>query len=312
MKRGQATVETVLGILVVIPIVLGLITFAELGVAGLKVKEAEYAALWDVPAHQTHELNPITGPRRWDALATQGTLAARSAAFSQRYQSLRGLGSEAGNPNVLLQVQGVQVRCEERPAEHRPFRPTGSDLYALKGVYGTAGSAARCSAQAQVRITGVPDFTISIFGEPILRARDLTLCGTRGVGGSCALGPVLLTDTWAFAGKQENSTCLVASCDNPAVKDLPLAALSGAATFPGPTAAMAMAKAVKVIVPAPEANATFAGSEDSFLDGVALAHGDATWAPTPFTVPFHQLSYTRRKAGYPAIDLREPKAALSP
>src|SRR5687768_3159638 len=113
-RSGQATVETVLGILVVIPIVLGLLAFAELGVAGMKVKEAQYASLWDVPAHQTHELNPETGPRKWNVLSTRDTLATRSFAFTERYQALRGLGSESGNPNVLLRVEAVDVRCEQR------------------------------------------------------------------------------------------------------------------------------------------------------------------------------------------------------
>ena len=250
-RAGQAMVETVLGLLVMIPIVLGLLTFAELGVASLKVKEVEYASLWDVPAHQTHELNPVTGPPKWNVLRTQNTLAIRSEYFAQKYQGLRGLGSETGNSNVLLHVEGVEVRCEERPREQAPFHPTIAQLFALKGIYGPAGSAVRCRARAQVRIVGVPDFTVSIFGEPILQSRAFTLCGTRGLEGACGYGPTLLTDSWAFTGRQENSTCLISGCDNPAARDLPLRALGGARPFPAPTAAMNMARAVRVVVPIP-------------------------------------------------------------
>lgn len=55
--RGAATVETVLGVLVLVPVLLYGIHFSELGIVSMKVTEAGAAPLWEATAYPMH----ITG-----------------------------------------------------------------------------------------------------------------------------------------------------------------------------------------------------------------------------------------------------------
>jgi hypothetical protein len=311
-RRGQAVTEMVLGMLVALTVAFGLLSFAELGYARLKLQEAQYSAAWEAPAKQAHDLlrAPAPGvPRRdWRKLHETDALSEVSARESSRYAQLRGVQNEQ-SPDLFVRIDGVRVRCAF--ADRRPFQPSPAQLGAVDALYTPAGDAAQCSAGADVHLAGVPDLRLSIFGEPIIARTSLSLCARRDGAGPCARGAPILTDTWAFSGRTENLSCRVVGCDNPAVRELAEAALTGLG--PVPTGAvMSMAKHLGVPVPDPAPNASFAGSETAFLDGVSPAHGCDTWSTTPFHPDHEQLSYARRKPGYPGFELSSPGAFVDP
>ena len=135
--RGQAMVETVLGILVFVTILMFGIHFAEVGYLSLKVQEASASALWDTTSAKMHELPGDFGSQS-NAISSAGDSA------TGRYKDFDGRTSKSGGSapvQVFTSAGGLTVECKE--AGGISFAPSAS----TKGVYKNSGGMT-CSSKA--------------------------------------------------------------------------------------------------------------------------------------------------------------------
>ncbi|NPC81553.1 hypothetical protein HPC49_25425, partial [Pyxidicoccus fallax] len=146
--RGQSLVETALGLMVFVTILVFGIYFAEVGALSLKVQEAANFALWDATGRVLHD--PAEG--QW---GRRGAVADTEQEATTRYRDFDGRErmGDTGMPiqQAIARAQPIQVRCDaELPGQVPGLSPAaaGPDLDAAMNV-GTQGMA--CTASSRLR-----------------------------------------------------------------------------------------------------------------------------------------------------------------
>ncbi|MDY7226182.1 hypothetical protein [Hyalangium rubrum] len=216
-SRGQALLETALGLLVFITILVFGLHFAEVGFLSLKVQEANASALWHATAAKMHELpGDFTPVRQLISEDTPGSEATR------RYRDFDGRTSRIGDDEVRLvftRASALQVRCDAG-ASGLGFAPVERSNTVFEDV-----GAMRCRSQASMEVLEVfPQSFLdsgvgAFFRERHLNPLKMTLCGVgRAQGGSCPRGFRILLDDWGLASGTEVDECKVLKgnkCENP-------------------------------------------------------------------------------------------------
>ncbi|MFP2910411.1 hypothetical protein ACLESD_36315, partial [Pyxidicoccus sp. 3LFB2] len=113
--RGQALVETALGLMVFVTILVFGIYFAEVGALTLKVQEAANFALWDATGRVMHDPENGQWGRRGVVADAEAEAAARYADFDGR-ERMGGTGMPI--QQAIARAQPIQVDC-------RAVLPTG-------------------------------------------------------------------------------------------------------------------------------------------------------------------------------------------
>ncbi|RYZ35542.1 MAG: pilus assembly protein [Myxococcaceae bacterium] len=225
-RRGQALVETALGTMVFITILMFGIYFAEVSALTLKVQEAANFALWESTGHVMH--NPETGVfQRSNAAA----LAASEAAG--RYGDFDGRSSVQGDMTVQLAIaraQRMRVVCDsDRPAGTDPdqilgVRPRDADpgSEALKQAMQVQSDGVSCTAFATLSTQRIGTFMEpEFFKVSHRRATDqFVVCAAgRASNGVCRGRFFMLLDDWGLSSLAEGRACPLsmnssASCAN--------------------------------------------------------------------------------------------------
>ena len=276
--RGQAMVETVLGILVFITVLMFGIHFAEVGYLSLKVQEASASALWDTTSAKMHELPGGFGPQ-------SNAISGAGGSATNRYQDFDGRTSKSGGSapvQVFTAASDLTVEC--KAANAISFAPSAS----TQGVYKDSGGMT-CTSKATLSPT--PRLTQSFLDEgegalfqvKHLKEQAFTVCGVgRAQGGSCSGGFGILLDDWGLAGQDESKTCKVLSCSNTAYYD------SAKKVFdfhnPGTSAAEGLARATVGQSPlnASKFWMSFVGEDGNFKDKENGGDKDPNnWVTTP-------------------------------
>ncbi|RKH51133.1 hypothetical protein D7X55_12790 [Corallococcus sp. AB049A] len=212
-RRGQALVETALGSLVFVTVLMFGIYFAEVGALSLKVQEAANFALWEATGHVMH--NPQNGVfqrRNAEALA--------SAEAAGRYEDFDG---RAGRTSGAMTFQLALARATRIQVDCEPTRPAGSDVgilgirpqdadlgsTALRQAMDVQSDGISCTASTRLRAERLGRFMEpEFFKVSHRRATDpFTVCAAgRASGGRCNRRFFMLLDDWGLstlAGGQE-------------------------------------------------------------------------------------------------------------
>ncbi|CAM4229955.1 hypothetical protein [Corallococcus exiguus] len=213
-RRGQALVETALGSMVFVTILLFGIYFAEVGALTLKVQEAANFALWEATGHVMH--NPQAGVFQ---RANAEALASSEAAG--RYQDFDGRASHASGAMTfqlaIARATRVNVDCE-------PTRPAGSpvDILGTRPVDADPGSTAlglamatqsdgiSCNASTTLRAERLGNFMEPEFFKVShrLASDQFRVCAAgRASGGRCTRRFFMLLDDWGLSSVAEGREC---------------------------------------------------------------------------------------------------------
>lgn len=215
--RGQALVETALGVTVFVTILLLGIHFGEVGYLSIKAQEATVSAVFDSTARRIQ--------RPGDAPAGHAALIGGDGAggLSQaRYADFDGStvgGGAAGVRTALTTAQNLNVVCENAGGGGNTlsFAPTA----ASGAVYADQGELS-CVASAVLDAPGIPrDFLNEggrgFFSNQQRGALNMTVCGIgRATNGVCQARLGLLLNDWGMAGEAagENLDCRLGACGN--------------------------------------------------------------------------------------------------
>ncbi|KFE68153.1 hypothetical protein [Hyalangium minutum] len=241
-RRGQAMVETALGLLVFISILVWGIHLAEIGYLMPKVHEAAAGALWDTTAKQMH-VHPNNYSKRTSAISSAGGDA------TSRYGNFDGRTSAGGGTPrlVFTEADGLQVQCQQDNVGG-----INTSQARLKPYQAGEGGMS-CSATAQIRVLDrfpkefVNEANSGFFKEknyPNVSGIPVCAIGLPS-GGACGSGKIaILLDDWGLSGApNEKEDCALQGCTNTGFKELvhPMYRQLGGE---GPAAGRAMAMAV--------------------------------------------------------------------
>lgn len=212
--------ETALGLLVFITILLFGIHFAELGFLSLKVNEAASFSIWESTGRRVHEYSmasaandPDLAYRPYDQLVSATQQMARS-----RYQDFDGRESQNGSSRVvyaLTAANGLTVDCEadrqvgfEIPTTSRQERYFDNVSRQIHAYYQDVGGTS-CRASAQIGTFQVPfsffDRGGGNFRVDHWRSGPLRICGAgRAVNGVCKGRYGILLGDWALDGPEQD------------------------------------------------------------------------------------------------------------
>lgn len=148
--RGQGLVETVLGSIVFVTVLLVGIHFAEVMVTSMKVSEAASAPLWDATGGLHHRIPFDTAPAQQSLTAARNEVALRYSNFDGRSVATGLPGAPA--VQVLTRARDMTVRCGMGSLP--PWAGTINPAYfpMFGGLGGNGG--ARCNAEAFVQGEG--------------------------------------------------------------------------------------------------------------------------------------------------------------
>jgi len=216
-RRGQATVETALGLIVFITVLIFGIHFAELTVMQMKVTEAAASAVWDSTQGQMHSLPFSYSEVNGSVGTAQASAQARYSDFDGRRAVTRG----AGPSEVFTRGSGMQVTCGVGAG--LPAYTLGVAPIPLFGtvVYRDNGGMS-CSAEARTQAFGFGPFLEGAGG--FFQASQKTgtamnsgmkVCAVgrpSGLNGACRGRFSMLIDDWGLAngsalGGTEGSIC---------------------------------------------------------------------------------------------------------
>lgn len=300
-ERGQAVVETALGLTVIITVLLFGVHFSEVLWIGIKAQEAASAAKWDATSLLVHKL-----PGDYTPAATVPEKAATMT--QERYKDFDGRKSVKKNPALQLATTaagGLDVECELADDVRFPRGP----LPARLGVVYQDVGGIRCQAHADAWLTRIPH----AFGEGsdgLFAARHVSgaerykACGFgKPFGATCASGPSVMLGDWGLAGFEEGQECLLSqagNCANKAYYGSAQAAYDVGGKAKG-SAAMTFARSIVGTSPI-DANQfwfSFRGEESQFVECVPPTSGEGPnqWVTTPglgSPVPEYHESYLKR------------------
>ena len=215
--RGQALVETVLGLLVFLTVFMFGIYFAEVGALALKVSEAANFAVWDATGRGAQGANAT---RDWERYGP-AVAAARNAAQGryQDFDSLTANGAGAPLQQVYARATPIQVQCEQTSIEGIGPEDSGDGTgpaplaVAMPGMNASFGiSCAASSVMRAVRIPG--NFHDGKWGFRTAHNSDIPMqmcSSTQGAaGGGCVGRLAVLLDDWGLATREEGRSCPLA------------------------------------------------------------------------------------------------------
>lgn len=221
-RRGQSTLELVLGLAVFVTVLMFGLHFAELSHLSLKAHEALAAAAWDATAYRV-ERPGVDGVDGWAWYDANRYAAPRATATTnERYADWDGRRSAAGNtgPSQLYtRAHELTTECIRGTDSRNGFRvsETGN-----APRYGEPG-ALSCVTQGGVRTINIParflqDANDGLFSDAHLSRSAFTLCGLgrAAPGGTCrgALN-ILLGDHGLTSGEGEERECALLGSDVP-------------------------------------------------------------------------------------------------
>ena len=272
--RGQAAVETALGLLLVVPVMLFGVYLAEVALERMRVTRLAAEPLWDATAWPHHDYQS----------ASFDTPSATSAA--QADATLR----VAARTGLFAGEQGVRFACSG--ANQGPtYR-----VAATSAFYRDLGGA-RCGARVSVAARFLPSGFVESPAGGLFRAplatirRSFELCETPDCQGF-----TMLMDDWGLTNRNgEGAECAVSlgGCANPgffrAGKTVYDAHRSGAGSQG--RADVDLIRATLGDVPSNLASLhdfqmSFRGEESGFTEAVGVDEGRADWATTPATTPW--------------------------
>jgi hypothetical protein len=299
-RRGQALVETALGLMVFVTLLMFGIYFAEVGALTLKVQEAANFALWEATGHVQH--NPQAGEfQRRNAVAEAASEANR------RYRDFDGRSSQGGGARTIqlaiARATPLEVRCEADLPGGDPLiagiRPsdaaTGGGAAALAQAMNTQVPGMACSASSSLRAARIGRFLEPAFFKVSHRRASalFTVCAAgRASDGSCGGRFSLLLDDWGLAGVTEGRSCALninnaRNCQNLDYHDWVERVYTR--NGGGGNAGSALASATRASVSNNEDQffMSFRGEEDNYEQDIGASHaGNQTrWEVTPFHVP---------------------------
>jgi hypothetical protein len=279
--RGQAMVETVLGIIVFVTILMFGIHFAEVGFLSLKVQEASASALWDTTSAKMHELPGNFGP-------LSNAISGAGGSSTSRYQDFDGRTSKSGGSAPVLvytSASGLTVECKD--AGGISFAPSASTNSIYKNTGGmTCSSKATLSPTPRLTKSFLDQGQGSLFQVAHLAGGIIPVCGVgRASGGDCKGSFGILLDDWGLAGANESKECKVLDgsvCSNSAYYQ------SAKKVFdyhnPGTSASQALARAIVGMAPVDPSKfwMSFVGEDGSFKDKENGGDSDPNnWVTTP-------------------------------
>jgi hypothetical protein len=214
-RRGQALVETALGSMVFVTILLFGIYFAEVGALTLKVQEAANFALWEATGHVMH--NPQAG-----VFQRSNAEALASSEASGRYQDFDGRASQTSGRMTfqlaIARATRVVVDCEPtRPAGSpvailgtRPQDATTGETGALDAAMATQSDGISCNASTTLRAERLGNFMEPEFFKVShrLASDQFRVCAAgRASGGRCTRRFFMLLDDWGLSSVAEGREC---------------------------------------------------------------------------------------------------------
>ncbi len=226
--RGQAIVETALGILVFISVLMFGIHFAEVTFTQMKVTEAAQAAIWDSTAGQMHILPLNFAGARTNVRNAMNSANRRYADFDgrsdvDRARPPQGLFSSArqeGQPGAMRVLCELGVRFYQSGADASPL-----GLKELQDLVYRDNGGMSCNASAVIdpfgimRIGAFLEDANGFFSRAKHRASVTQTDGyftcaigrPDGLNGRCTRGDfTMLIDDWGLAsGGNEGGTCRV-------------------------------------------------------------------------------------------------------
>lgn len=291
--RGQALVETALGLMVFVTILVFGIYFAEVGALTLKVQEAANFALWDATGRVMHD--PEAG--QW---GRPGVAAAAEAEANARYVDFDGRERMGGTgmpiQQAIARAQPIQVRCEAAPCECScmvGIEPSAAGP-ALAAAMSMGMQGMSCTASSRIQAVRVGRFMEDSFFK-VAHARAaaaFTVCAAgRASDGTCTGRFKLLLDDWGLSSVQEGLACPLsidsgAPCDN---RDYySWAERVYRANGGGGSAGSALARLVGAAsVNEDQFFMSFRGEEDNYEEDIGPTHagGQSRWEVTPFDAP---------------------------
>lgn len=209
-RRGQATVELALSILVFIPILLLGIYFAEVSALTLRVTQAAASALFDTTGFRMHRFDgPETAPAQYYPIDRIVDSAGRDpqTRANALYADFDGLSSSNGATTLKLaftRSAALTVSC--KPATL--FRlPGGAGYDNIRLSYDPATDAMECQATGQLSPVMPQKFFQKgeggFFREDMVRRTIIPVCAFgRAIGGSCQGSVPMALDDWALSGSK--------------------------------------------------------------------------------------------------------------
>ncbi len=211
--RGQATVETVLGILVFVTVLVFGIHFAEITTLEMKVTEAAASAVWDSTSGQMHVV-----PFSYSQVNRSVSQARDSA--QARYADFDGRSSRPGGSpptQVFTKASDLKVSCGVGGGV--PYSATLAMPF-FWGIYRDNGGM-WCSAEGRVQSFGASQIGSFLEGgngffqakhkEGTALNTGTKVCAVnrpRGLNGPCVGRFGMLIDDWGLANSgQENGNC---------------------------------------------------------------------------------------------------------
>jgi hypothetical protein len=302
--RGQSLVETALGLMVFVTILVFGIYFAEVGALTLEVQEAANFALWDATGRVLHDPEAGQWGRRAVVDDARDEAAARYADFDGR-ERMGGTGMPI--QQAIARAMPIQVQCDAALAAGVPGLSPAEAGPALDAAMAVGTQGMSCTASSRLRAMRVGRFMEdSFFKESHRRAAAaFTVCAAgRASDGACTGRFSLLLDDWGLSGVQEGHAS-------------PLSIDSGApcanrdyylwterifrANGGGGSAGSAMA----ALVGADSVNEdqffmSFRGEEDRYEEDIGGTHagGQSRWEVTPFDAPNLARPYNVRRANH--------------
>jgi len=207
-QRGQATVETALGLLVFITILVFGLHFAEMAQLSIKLREATAGAMWDATSKKMHNLPKDFAPLD-SAIAGAGGLATR------RYEDFDGRTSrDLGRSVTQVFTGGTALTVSCGPDSTLSFAPPAVKSGVLKDAYLDKGGMA-CSARATLFAWQFPqsfldDGTGALF-KASHKSAPMNLCAPGRGGARCGTSTILLDD-WGLAGPEESVPNILNVC----------------------------------------------------------------------------------------------------
>lgn len=213
-RRGQALVETALGSMVFVTILLFGIYFAEVGALTLKVQEAANFALWEATGHVMH--NPQSG-----IFQRPNAEALASSEASGRYQDFDGRASQTSGRMTfqlaIARATRVNVDCEATrpagsPVDILGTRPQDADpgSAALGLAMNTQSDGISCNASTTLRAERLGTFMEPEFFKVShrLASDQFRVCAAgRASGGRCTRRFFMLLDDWGLSSVAEGREC---------------------------------------------------------------------------------------------------------
>lgn len=267
-NRGQAVTEVALGILVMIPIIVGGIYLAEASMFRLEATEAATEPMWDATAYQQ---NSYTG-------AFNRTPAAAGAATS------RANARASPRSMVFNRASAAQMQCNAGSGLGLTIGPTA-------GVY-TDNGGISCTARLTVDPQGITRFFVdrgpgAMFKEPMGNMlKNFSFCETE----KCRPFVMAIGD-WGLTnrgGEDNECNLTMDGCANQGFFDFAKSTYEANRTGAG-TRNDAYVQYVEQVVQQTPANLarltdfqmSFKGEESGFIQDVPVSEGEPEWRTTP-------------------------------